>query len=248
MTHLLAMRIGYCRVSTSDQSTEPQEDELRRAGCEKIFRDVASGARASRPGLDEMIAHARKGDLIVVVRLDRLGRNLRDLLETVRTLERGGRGFKSLAENIDSTTAGGKLIFHIFASLAEFERALIRERTLAGLAAARARGRVGGRPKNTDTRKQAMAMALLADPANSVTDVCRLLKVSRSTAYRLARAGATAAKAAKKSPASKSATKVGNRSGKKGKAATKPPAAATAGKNNTLKTRQLAGRRKTKPK
>ena len=183
------MHIGYCRVSTSDQSTEPQEDELRRAGCERIFGDVASGARASRPGLDEMIAHARKGDLIVVVRLDRLGCNLRDLLETVRTLERGGRGFKSLAENIDSTTAGGKLIFHIFASLAEFERALIRERTLAGLAAARARGRVGGRPKNTDTRKQAMAMSLLADPTNSVTDVCRLLKVSRSTAYRLARAG-----------------------------------------------------------
>ena len=188
MTHLLAMKIGYCRVRTSDQSTEPQEDELRRSGCEKIFRDVASGARASRPGLDEMIAHARKGDLIVVVRLDRLGRNLRDLLETVRTLERGGRGFKSLAENIDSTTAGGKLIFHIFASLAEFERALIRECTLAGLAAARARGRVGGRPKNTDTRKQAMAMSLLADPANSVTDVCRL-SVSQGYAFTSSRSG-----------------------------------------------------------
>ena len=171
------MKIGCCRVSNSDQSTEPQEDELRRAGCEKVFRDVASSARASCPGLDEMIAHARKGDLIVVVRLDRLGRNSRDLLATVRTLERSDRGFKSLAENIDSTTAGGKLIFHIFASLAEFKRALIRERTLAGLAAARARGRVGGRPKNTNTRKQAMAMSLLADPANSVTDVCRLLKV-----------------------------------------------------------------------
>ena len=192
-----------------------------------------------------MIAHARKGDLIVVVRLDRLGRNLRDLLETVRSLERGGRGFKSLAENIDSTTAGGKLIFHIFASLAEFERALIRERTLAGLAAARARGRVGGRPKNTDTRKQAMAMSLLADPANSVTDVCRLLKVSRSTAYRLARAGAAAAKAtkaAKKSPASEG----DSRTGKKGKAATKPPASVTAGKKNTLKARQPVARRKAK--
>ena len=191
-----------------------------------------------------MIAHARKGDLIVVVRLDRLGRNLRDLLETVRTLERGGRGFKSLAENIDSTTAGGKLIFHIFASLAEFERALIRERTLAGLAAAQARGRVGGRPKNTDTRKQAMVMSLLADPANSVTDVCRLLKVSRSTAYRLARAGAAAAKAAKKSPASES----GSCARKKGKAATKPPASVTAGKKNTLKARQPVARRKAKPK
>ncbi len=248
MTQLVAMRIGYCRVSTSDQSTDPQEDELRRAGCEKIFRDVASGARASRPGLDEMIAHARKGDLIVVVRLDRLGRNLRDLLETVRTLERGGRGFKSLAENIDSTTAGGKLIFHIFASLAEFERALIRERTLAGLAAARARGRVGGRPKNTDTRKQAMAMSLLADPANSVVDVCRLLKVSRSTAYRLARAGAAAAKAAEKSLAAKSAVKGGSRVGKKRRAATKPPAAVTAGKKTTLKTQQPMRRQKTKTK
>ena len=223
---------------------------LRCAGCEKIFRDVASGARASRPGLDEMIAHARKGDLIVVVRLDRLGRNLRDLLETVRTLERGGRGFKSLAENIDSTTAGGKLIFHIFASLAEFERALIRERTLAGLAAARARGRVGGRPKNTDTRKQAMAMSLLADPANSVTDVCRLLKVSRSTAYRLARAGAAAAKAAKKSPASKPAAKGGSRAKKKGKAATKPQTTAAAGKKTSFKARsQTVGRKaNSKPK
>ena len=244
------MKIGYCRVSTSDQSTEPQEDELRRAGCEKIFRDVASGARASRPGLDELLAHARKGDLIVMVRLDRLGRNLRDLLETVRTLERGGRGFKSLAENIDSTTAGGKLIFHIFASLAEFERALIRERTLAGLAAARARGRVGGRPKNTDTRKQVMAMSLLADPANSVTDVCRLLKVSRSTAYRLARAGAAAAKAAKKSPASKPAAKGSSRAKKKGKAATKPQTIAAAGKKTSFKARaQVDGRKaKSKPK
>ena len=242
------MRIGYCRVSTSDQSTEPQEDELRRAGCEKIFRDVASGARSSRPGLDEMIAHARKGDLIVVVRLDRLGRNLRDLLETIRTLERGGRGFKSLAENIDSTTAGGKLIFHIFASLAEFERTLIRERTLAGLAAARARGRVGGRPKNTDTRKQTMAMSLLADPANSVTDVCRLLKVSRSTAYRLARAGTAAAKAAKKSPASKPAPQGGSHAGKKGRVATKPPVTATSSKKTALRTQPLAAKRKAKSK
>ena len=242
------MQIGYCRVSTSDQSTEPQEDELRRAGCERIFRDVASGARASRLSLDEMIAHARKGDLIVVVRLDRLGRNLRDLLETVRTLERGGRGFKSLAENIDSTTAGGKLIFHIFASLAEFERALIRERTLAGLAAARARGRVGGRPKNTDTRKQAMAMSLLADPANSVTDVCRLLKVSRSTAYRLARAGAAAAKAVKKSPSPKPTAKGVNRAGKQGRAAAKPRKAATVSKKTSLKTQPSAARRIAKTK
>ncbi len=242
------MKIGHCRVSTSDQSTEPQEDELRRAGCEKIFRDVASGARASRPGLDELLAHARKGDLIVVVRLDRLGRNLRDLLETVRTLERGGRGFKSLAENIDSTTAGGKLIFHIFASLAEFERALIRERTLAGLAAARARGRVGGRPKNTDTRKQAMAMSLLADPANSVTDVCRLLKVSRSTAYRLARAGAAAVKMAKKSSTPKPAAKGDHHGGKKGGATTKPQIAVTKGKKTVLKAKQSSEKRKAKTK
>ena len=248
VTLLAAMKIGYCRVSTSDQSTEPQEDELRRAGCEKIFRDVASGARASRPGLDELLAHARKGDLIVVVRLDRLGHNLRDLLETVRTLERGGRGFKSLAENIDSTTAGGKRIFHIFASLAEFERALIRERTLAGLAAARARGRVGGRPKNTDTRKQAMAMSLLADPANSVTAVCRLLKVSRSTAYRLARAGAAAAKTAKKASVAKPATKASSRAGKKGKAATKPQAATRTNKKTVSPTQQPSARRKAKTK
>ena len=201
-----------------------------------------------------MIAHARKGDLIVVVRLDRLGRNLRDLLETVRTLERGGRGFKSLAENIDSTTAGGKLIFHIFASLAEFERALIRERTLAGLAAARARGRVGGRPKNMDTRKQVMAMSLLADPANSVTDVCRLLKVSRSTAYRLARAGALAAKAAKaakpvkKISSSKPAAKGGSCAVAKGKTPTKPRGLSTIGKKAKLKGQRLQGRRPSKQK
>lgn len=244
------MKIGYCRVNTSDQSTDPQEDELRRAGCEKIFRDVASGARASRPGLDEMIAQARKGDLIVVVRLDRLGCNLRDLLETVRTLKRGGRGFKSLAENIDSTRAGGKLIFHLFASLAEFERALIRERTLAGLAAARARGRVGGRPKNTDTRKQTAAVTLLTDPANSVADVCRLLKVSRSTAYRLARAGALAKEAekteeapkqakgtkqAKKATSRKPLAKGGKHPPERDKAAAKPPTALNTSKKRLPK-------------
>ena len=156
--------------------------------------------------------------------------------------------WSQLATLDHSQHGGGKLIFHIFASLAEFERALIRERTLAGLAAARARGRVGGRPKNTDTRKQAMAMSLLSDPANSVTDVCRLLKVSRSTAYRLARAGAAAAKAAKKSPASKPAAKGSSRAKKKGKAATKPQTIAATGKKTVLKAKRSSGKRKAKTK
>lgn len=172
----------------------PPEDELKAAGCEKIFRDVTSGAKASRPGLDAMLAQARRGDVIVVVRLDRLGRSLIHLVSTVEKLERDKIGFRSLSENIDSTSAGGKLILHIFASLAQFERALITERVRAGLDSARARGRVGGRPPKDDRPRQAMAAAMLADPANSVRDVCRALKVSRATAFRLAKEGRKAFK------------------------------------------------------
>ena len=187
------MLIGYARVSTANQTTTPQEDELRRAGCEKIFRDVTSGAKASRPGLDKMLIQARPGDVIVVVRLDRLGRSLIHLVSTVEKLERDKIGFRSLSENIDSTSAGGKLILHIFASLAQFERALITERVRAGLDSARARGRVGGRPLKDDRARQAMAASILADPKHTVQDVCRALKVSRATAFRLAKAGRPAA-------------------------------------------------------
>ena len=193
------MLIGYARVSTQQQTTDPQEDELRRAGCEQVFTDTISGAKAERPGLESMLAQARKGDVIVVVRLDRLGRSLIQLVETVAQMEKARIGFRSLSERIDSTSAGGKLIFHIFASLAEFERGLIRERVRAGLDSARARGRVGGRPRKEDGTRQAMAATILNDPKKNVQDVCRALRVSRATAFRLAKAGRELAK--QKTPA-----------------------------------------------
>ena len=139
------MLIGYSRVSTQDQNLDLQNDALKNAGCEKIFEDKISGARIERKGLTEALEFVRSGDVLVVWKLDRLGRGLRDLIDKIQDLEKRGVGFRSLTENIDTTTAGGKLIFHIFGSLAEFERALIKERTKAGLASARARGITGGR-------------------------------------------------------------------------------------------------------
>src|SRR5919201_955449 len=141
------MNIGYARVSTQDQTLDLQKDALTKAGCERLFSDTASGASTERKGLEQALGQLREGDTLVVWRLDRLGRSLPHLIETVTALEQRGIGFRSLTESIDTTTSGGKLIFHIFGALAEFERNLIRERTLAGLAAARARGRSGGRPK-----------------------------------------------------------------------------------------------------
>ena len=135
------MLIGYARVSTHDQTLALQQDALTKAGCNKIFTDKASGAKTERKGLDEALNYVRKGDTLVVWRLDRLGRSLPHLITTMTALEERGIGFKSLTENIDTTTSGGKLIFHIFGALAEFERNLIRERTQAGLTAARARGK-----------------------------------------------------------------------------------------------------------
>src|SRR3712207_6335019 len=141
------MQIGYARISTDDQTLDLQRDALAKAGCDQLFTDTMSGATADRPGLAEALAYTRPGDTLVVWRLDRLGRSLRHLIETVTDLEQRGVGFKSLTEAIDTTSPGGKLIFHIFGALAEFERDLIRERTRAGLVAARTRGRTGGRPK-----------------------------------------------------------------------------------------------------
>src|SRR5579883_1047101 len=140
------MQIGYARISTGDQTLALQEDALRKAGCERLFQDIASGARAERPGLAKALEQLRAGDTLVVWRLDRLGRSLQHLLATLTDLDKRGIGFKSLTENIDTTTPGGRLVFHIFGSIAEFERDLIRERTNAGLNAARARGHKGGRP------------------------------------------------------------------------------------------------------
>lgn len=178
------MNLGYARVSTLDQHLELQEDALAKAGCEKIFRDVASGAIDSRKGLTEAIEFARRGDTLVVWKLDRLGRSLKHLIETVNLLKERGVGLMSLQEKIDTTTPGGKLIFHVFGALAEFERELIRERTNAGLKAARARGRLGGRPPILTSKQIEMAQRLLNDPAVSVAEVCRTLQVSRSTLYR----------------------------------------------------------------
>ena len=178
------MLIGYARVSTADQSLELQKDALTAAGCEKVLTDVVSGVAATRPGLNEALEYVRKGDTLVVWRLDRLGRSLKDLIETVNALHARGIGFKSLQEQIDTTTSGGKLVFHVFGALAEFEREVIRERTQAGLQAARARGRKGGRPRSMDKKKITMAKKLLADEATRVIDVCAVLQVSRSTLYR----------------------------------------------------------------
>jgi DNA invertase Pin-like site-specific DNA recombinase len=178
------MLIGYARVSTADQTLDLQEDALGKAGCSKIFTDTASGAKAERIGLDEALNYVRAGDTLVVWRLDRLGRSLKHLIETITGLNNRHIGFKSITENIDTTTSGGKLIFHIFGALAEFERDIIRERTQAGLTAARARGRKGGRPKSLTPKKAQMAEALYKDKNNTIDEICKTLNISRATLYR----------------------------------------------------------------
>ncbi len=178
------MLIGYARVSTLDQNLDLQRDALKKAGCERTFEDKESGAKAERVGLTKALEALRPGDTLVVWKLDRLGRSLKHLVETVQALSARGVGFKSLQESLDTTSSGGKLIFHIFAALAEFERDIIRERTQAGLAAARARGRQGGRPKGRDERKRAAAIALSQDSRRPVTQICQMLGISRTSFYR----------------------------------------------------------------
>jgi DNA invertase Pin-like site-specific DNA recombinase len=183
------MLIGYARVSTYDQTLHLQQDALTKAGCNKIFTDTASGAKAERKGLEEALSYIRGGDTLVVWRLDRLGRSLRDLIATMTMLDERKIGFKSLTENIDTTTSGGKLVFHIFGALAEFERNLIRERTQAGLSAARARGKRGGRPKALRDRRVGIAQALYNNKQNSIADICHTLKISKATLYRYIKTG-----------------------------------------------------------
>jgi DNA invertase Pin-like site-specific DNA recombinase len=179
------MLIGYARVSTQDQTLDLQRDALKQAGCEKIYTDTASGATTERKGLEQALSHLRPRDTLVVWRLDRLGRTLPHLLQTVTNLEQQDVGFKSLTESIDTTSSSGKLIFQIFGALAEFERNLIRERTMAGLEAARARGRLGGRPKlSPDNEKADLAKSLYQDKSRSVQDICGALHISRATFYR----------------------------------------------------------------
>jgi DNA invertase Pin-like site-specific DNA recombinase len=182
------MLIGYARISTQDQNLALQRDALTTAGCEKIFTDIASGGAADRDGLASALAHLRSGDTLIVWRLDRLGRSLKHLIETVTELKKREIGFRSLTEGIETQTSGGRLVFHLFACLAEFERSVIQERTRAGLAAARSRGRRGGRPVLMDSRKIAAARAMHADPNSSAADICRALGISRATLYRSLRA------------------------------------------------------------
>lgn len=177
------MLIGYARISTDDQNQALQLDALQQAGCEKIFQDTASGAKTERPGLNEALEFLRKDDTMVVWRLDRLGRSLKHLIELMTELENKGIHFKSLQESIDTSTSGGKLIFHMFGALAEFERNLIRERTMAGLAAARARGRKGGRPKKLNAAKQKLLHKLYDDKEHSIKEICEMVGVSRSSVF-----------------------------------------------------------------
>ncbi len=177
------MFVGYVRVSTVDQTVTPKIDELKKAGTEKIFRDKISGATCDRPGLQEALVFLREGDSLVVWWLDRLGRSLKHLLETAGQLEEREIGFRSLQEAIDTTTSGGRLIFHIFGALAKFERNLIRERTLAGLKAARARGRKGGRPLMFNTKKAELAQRLYDERKHSIKDICQMFGISKPTLY-----------------------------------------------------------------
>jgi DNA invertase Pin-like site-specific DNA recombinase len=179
------MRIGYARVSTDEQTTDPQIDALKAHGCETIYSENASGKNTDRHELENCLKALRQGDTLTVWRLDRLGRSLADLIRIVNDLETRGVGFASLTESIDTTTPAGKLVFHVFAALAEFERNLIRERTIAGLKAARARGKSSGRPPKLTGKDLAMAKALMADRSNQVGDIAERFGVSRSTLYRL---------------------------------------------------------------
>ena len=178
------MNIGYARISTTDQNLDLQVDELKKAGCERIFQDIASGAKSDRKGLKEAIEFARSGDVIVCWKLDRVGRSLRDLIETINTLKDRGIGFRCLTQPVDTTTSAGMLVFQIFGAMAEFERSLIRERTQAGLLASRARGRLGGRPKLDNSQRIEIAASLYRDGKVSVAEICKNLKISKATFYR----------------------------------------------------------------
>lgn len=177
-------KVGYARVSTLEQDPALQQDALTAAGCHRVFTDTASGALRHRPALDALLEQLRSGDVVVVWRLDRLGRSLRHLIEIVTELEARGVGFVSLTESIDTSTPGGRLIFHLFGALAEFERALIRERTHAGLAAARARGRRGGRPTVWTPEKLQLAKDLHEGKEHDITTIAKVLGVSRASLYR----------------------------------------------------------------
>ena len=178
------MIIGYARVSTDDQNLDAQTDALTAAGAERIFADKISGAKRDRPELDVMLDQLRPGDVVVVAKYDRLARALRDLLDLVEAIKDRGAGFRSLAEDIDTTTSAGRLVFHVFASIAQFERERIAERTKEGLQAAKARGRVGGRPPALSTDQKAEVRRMRDDEQRAISEIARLFKVSERTVRR----------------------------------------------------------------
>ena len=187
------MLVGYARVSTQDQNLDLQITALKEAGCQKIFTEKASGAQRDKPELIAAMNYIRPGeDVLVIWKLDRLARSLKQLIETVEKLEAQKIGLLSLTESINTTTSGGRLIFHIFASLAEFERSIIRERTTAGLRAARQNGRIGGRPSVLKEKDLAIARTLLQDASITVEDVAKRMQVAPSTLYRYFQGGRSA--------------------------------------------------------
>jgi DNA invertase Pin-like site-specific DNA recombinase len=178
------MNIGYARVSTHNQNLDLQLDELKKAGCEKVYQEQVSGMKEKREELTKLKEQLRAGDIVVVWKLDRLGRSLKDLVQTVKDFEDMGVGLRSLTESIDTTSNTGKLIFHIFASLAEFERELIRERTFAGLSSARARGRIGGRPKKITPEKIIQMKEMHKDTKIEISEMCKTFGIARNTLYK----------------------------------------------------------------
>lgn len=181
------MKIGYARISTLEQNLDLQIDALEKAGCKKIITDEISGSVAERPGLTKLKENLREGDTVVVWRLDRLGRSLKHLIALVNELELLKVGFESLQESINTTTSTGQLIFHIFGALAEFERNLIGERTKAGLASARSRGRLGGRPKQLDQSKRQLVAKLYNERLHTVKEICHMMEISKPTLYEYVR-------------------------------------------------------------
>lgn len=182
--HCYLMIIGYARVSTNDQNLDAQTDTLKAAGCDRIYSEKITGGRRDRPELDRILDQLRAGDVVTVTKYDRLARSLRDLLEIIEAIEKQGAGFRSLAEDIDTTTPAGRLVFHVFASVAQFERERISERTLEGLEAARRRGRVGGRPKALSKAQRDEVRSML-DDGRGVSEIAQLFHVSNSTIRRV---------------------------------------------------------------
>ena len=177
------MLIGYARISTEDQNLALQHDALRAVGCERIFDDKVSGVKSERPGLATALGQLQDGDTLVIWRLDRMGRSLKDLIARAEELKEKGVGLRSLQESIDTTSSGGQLIFHMFGALAEFERNLVLERTQPGLIAARARGRKGGRKKVLDRKKRAHAVQLYHSREHTIPEICKLMGIARATLY-----------------------------------------------------------------